>query len=958
MGSGTAGALVGRTREREQLAAALMSLRGGSGGVIVLVGEPGIGKTRLLLELAGLAGGEGFEVLSARASEFERDLPYALWSEAVDRHVAALAERRVRLLGLADPGALAALAPALTLAASEAVGGSPVGDRHRTHRALRDLLERLAATRPLVLCLDDVHWADPASLDALAALVRRPPAAAVLLALAAREGQLPVALSRALAAAMSEDRAARIEPGPLSAAEAGELIGADPAAIFSLSGGNPFYLQQLARVPARAGDGGVPGEGVVPAAVAASLASELGELTPRTRLLLEAAAVLGDPFEPDLAAEVAEQEETVALQALDQLLARGLVRPAGAPRRFAFRHPLVRHAVYAATAGGWRLAAHARAADALARRGADAIARAHHLERCAHAGDEAAIAVLIEAADAARASAPATASRLCAAVLRLLPAGAGDRERRARMQAALADAQSAAGDPAAARATLADALRVAEGAERFGLTVAATFADLWLGRPQDARRRLQVTLRDLPAQPSRDRLRLRLALGMTALFQCDLSEAEAQASDALDDAHRIGDRVLAGVIPVLGTLARVADARPAQPGASVEDAAGELERLTGEQLATRLPAVWMLGRARRLTGDLAGALADLQRGLALAAQTERETVRLLLTLESVGVLVELGRLQQAVEMAADGVELARLAGSPPLLLWAQSALAGARLAAGEIAPALREAREAQASGTRPDFCATGQSGWCLGVALAAAGEPDHGARVMLDSLGGPHLPLVVAAERPAAAADLVEVLLAAGRLHEAEQALAAGADVAARGGVALAAALTGRARATLLLAYDQAPQAATTAADVVRVAREGAPLTAARAQLVHGKALAAAGDRPSAIAALIAAESALDGFGAARWRDEAVRELRALGHRVRRPARDAPPGGPGPLTAREREIANLVAAGRTNREVAEQLVLSAKTIEAHLRNIYAKLGVRSRVELTRALQRDTGSTAG
>ena len=188
---------------------------------------------------------------------------------------------------------------------------------------------------------------------------------------------------------------------------------------------------------------------------------------------------------------------------------------------------------------------------------------------------------------------------------------------------------------------------------------------------------------------------------------------------------------------------------------------------------------------------------------------------------------------------------------------------------------------------------------------------------MLDSVGGLQLPLVVAADRPAAASDLVEALLAAGHLDAAEQALAAGEDIAARSGVALAAAITGRARATLLLAQDQAPAAAATAAEIVRVSRKRAPLTAARAQLLHGRALAAAGDRPSAMAALIAAESALDGFGAARWRDEAVRELRALGHRVRRPARDATPGALGPLTSREREIADLVAAGRTNREVAE-----------------------------------------
>jgi hypothetical protein len=149
-------------------------------------------------------------------------------------------------------------------------------------------------------------------------------------------------------------------------------------------------------------------------------------------LLLEAAAVVGDPFEPDLAAEVAQLRETVALEALDQLLACALVRASAAPGRFAFRHPLVRHAVYASVAGGWRLAAHARAAGAMARRRADVIAVAHHLERCAHSGDETAIAVLMQAAEAARASAPAIASRFCAAVLRLLPAGPDDRERRVR----------------------------------------------------------------------------------------------------------------------------------------------------------------------------------------------------------------------------------------------------------------------------------------------------------------------------------------------------------------------------------------------------------------------------------------------------------------------------------------------------------------------------------------------
>ena len=135
--------------------------------------------------------------------------------------------------------------------------------------------------------------------------------------------------------------------------------------------------------------------------------------------------------------------------------------------------------------------------------------------------------------------------------------------------------------------------------------------------------------------------------------------------------------------------------------------------------------------------------------------------------------------------------------------------------------------------------------------------------------------------------------------------------------------------------------------------RERRSLAARKRDWLEGRALAEAGDKPAALAALAAAESALDSFGAVRRRDEAVREWRRRGrHRVHRTRLLRSGGEPlGTLTDREREIASLVAAGRTNREVAEQLVLSPKTIEAHLRNVYAKLGVRSRVELTRAAAR-------
>jgi predicted ATPase len=400
--------MVGRAGEREAIAGALRGLAEARGAVVAIEGEPGIGKSRLLDHLAVSAGADGATVLGARASEFESDLPYALWTEALDGHLADLGDRRVAQLGLAQPAALAAVLPALGKVATEETSG----DRHRTHRALRDLLERLAAVRPLVLWMDDVHWADPPSFDALAALVSRPPAARVLLALASREGQVPDRLAVALAGAQREDRVLVLKLGPLSETEATQLVGQVAGAIYPQTGGNPFYLEQLARVSPAPEAAGAAADESVPPAVAAALGAELSALEPGARRVLDAAAVVGDPFEPELAAAVAEMDERPALHALDELLGCALVRPAGTARRFAFRHPVVRHADYMATPPGLRLGAHARAAEELARRGAGAVQRAHHVEQAARPGDEDAITLLSDAA--AELQSPAPRSRRAA----------------------------------------------------------------------------------------------------------------------------------------------------------------------------------------------------------------------------------------------------------------------------------------------------------------------------------------------------------------------------------------------------------------------------------------------------------------------------------------------------------------------------------------------------------------
>ena len=135
----------------------------------------------------------------------------------------------------------------------------------------------------------------------------------------------------------------------------------------------------------------------MPPAVAGAIAGELAPLSAGSRSFLDAAAVAGDPFELDLAAAIAGLEEAEALDALDEALDLDLIRPTQVPRRFGFRHPLVRRAVYESARSGWRIAAHARAAETLAARGADATERAHHVERSARQGDAEAIELLLEA---------------------------------------------------------------------------------------------------------------------------------------------------------------------------------------------------------------------------------------------------------------------------------------------------------------------------------------------------------------------------------------------------------------------------------------------------------------------------------------------------------------------------------------------------------------------------------
>ena len=363
--------LVGRARELAEFDQTLARLATGESWFLQLVGEPGIGKSRLLAELCSRAEERGYLVLDGRAAEFERDLPFGVIVDALNDYLGSLEPAVLRAIdedALRELGLIFPSLPRQQRIAEHAGDGT---GRYRLHYAIRDVLERLTKRQPTVLALDDVHWADPASVDVIAHLLRRF-RGPLLMAVAFR----PRA-SRLLAVLEGTTRAglgSRLEVEPLTSDEAQSLIGLDVddatrINLYRESGGNPFYLEQLARAghvgQSEMGQATAASVETVPRSVLAAINEELLVVSKESRVVLEAAAVAGEPFEPELVASIAQQGLTAVLGALDELLEFDFIRPTAAPRRFRFRHPIVRRAVYDRMRQGWRIGAHARAAAAL-----------------------------------------------------------------------------------------------------------------------------------------------------------------------------------------------------------------------------------------------------------------------------------------------------------------------------------------------------------------------------------------------------------------------------------------------------------------------------------------------------------------------------------------------------------------------------------------------------------------
>jgi DNA-binding NarL/FixJ family response regulator len=954
--------LVGRDHELEIFERALARLAGGSSQVIEVTGDPGIGKTRLFAELGRLAAGRDIPVLDGRAQHGGQRIPFYALVDALDDRVAGLVHD-------VDLDVLGSVFPSLSGPGREAPRTGL--EQYRVFRAVRTVLESLVSPG-LVLLLDDLQWADDDTVGVLAQLLHHPPRRPVLLALAYRWRQAPARLRAAVAAARGDYPPACLRLSPLSAAEAETMLAGRGSRawrreVYLASGGNPFYLEALARSGpeqwARGAGGGPAGPGpadeMLPPAVTAALLAEVEALSRDGQLAARSAAVIGDPFCVMSVSEVSGLDEEHAAASVAELAAADLIRPVDATRLFSFRHALVRSVTYESANPAWRIGAHGRTAAALRHCGAPLTAQAHHVERAAEFGDLAAVGVLAEAAGTVQAQAPGTAAQWLRAALGLVPDSAGPGQRAALMFR-LGYALGAAGRPDESRDTLRGALRLPVVPQESGDGRAAAVAfcahmERQLGRYGEGQALLLAELATVPDRATASAAALKFQLGCNELAYGDHAGARRWAREALRQAGPAGPAGLrAAVLGLLATTDATCGDIPSAV-AHLTSAAALLDGMLDSELEQRLDAASWVGWSELLLERPVPALRHLDRGLALVRDNSQVLVVAPLLIGRVLALRTTGRLAQASAAAEEATEAARLSGSGEQQAAAQALRASLAAWTGDLETAHAAAAAAAdrlprlpsgwlgalAARTLADArLALGDPEGCLALAASGAGAGWSG---MADWAQGGWYELLTRAEL---AADRP---LAAARWAAAAAEPARWADLPGRRGLALLARAQGIISADPRAAYDLA----VAAADALSAG--GMALDAARATLAAAAALAARGDPDRACAEARAAQAAFRSCGAG----PAARSAAGLRRRM---AASRPGNGRGrgdlagygtvaALTQREQQVASLVSHGLTNRGIAERLHVTDKTVEMHLSNIFAKLGVSTRTEAAAILIR-------
>ncbi|WP_283134530.1 ATP-binding protein [Rhizohabitans arisaemae] len=944
--------LVGRKKELGVLTRALDTLREGEPKIVEIVGDPGIGKTSLLAEFARGAGIRGHVVLSCRPGMRERAKPFGIVLGAVDGHLRCTKASTQRWIGSDFSDLLARLLPRSIASAGRSLTETQWLSLFRT---VRSFLEELAEPDGLVVIFDDLHLVDPMSEQLVAELLRRPPRGPVLLTLAYRPRQMPTLLRTALATAAIERRVSSLGLAPLGEEEVDELLGptwsrTHRRMLYQASGGVPFYLEGLATDhadPGRDPSGGAfrEGFGTLPRGTYATVHGELAELSPEHLLVAQAAAVAGDSFSVTLVAELADLPPAEVREAIGSLLRHDLIRRVGGSARYSYRHQLIRQVVYETTSLEWRLAAHAKAADALLDGDAPVATRAGHLALVARTGDERAISTLVEAASRTVARAPAEAVRWLRSALRLLPDTGEVGSRRLDLMIALAKALAAGGWLDESGDMLQEVVRRLS-RDRTGRRTQAVA--LWamterlLGRHLKVRAFLLRELEELHGKRAAEAVVLKLELAATTLLGDAGGIGRSQLKELVTAAEEQPDPVLRVAALGLAVLSDCAAGPMDETDAVLSRAARLADELTDDQLSRRIDGIVWVGWGEIYHDRYTRAMRHIGRGLELARMSGHGSGLPRLAVAMARLLTIQGRLSEAVQFVDEALEVAEHSGSDELLTMALTAQCHTANARGDLETALR-------AGIR----ATETGGWVKGrwwrvawVALAEArllaGDPEGCIEAVEVVGGGPELPALYAVSRSEVFELLTRAELAAGRPERAK-ARAYGAELAAEGGMSSARAFALLAMAQSLSGFAPAVAVEKAGEAAAIFARLGRKTEAGRARLVAGMAHTASGHPAQAGAELGQAETLFEQSGA-RLLLERVRQgqRRIIERTIGRPRRGS---GLDLLTKRESQVAVLVSEGHTNRQIAQRLGVSDKTVEAHLARVFGKLGVDSRASV-------------
>lgn len=922
--------------EREEELATIEGLLGataeGTGGLLMIEGEAGAGKTSLLDAAAESAAGREMLALRARGGEYERDFPYGVVRQLFEPLLAGKDARGELLSGSA----------ALAAPVFEA-GAGQEGDPFSVQHGLYWLAVDLAASMPLLLVVDDAQWADLASLRALAYIARRLEGLAACLLVAVRTGDPgePVKLLDEIR--RESDRI--VEPPPLSASAAAALVesevGHAPTARFAetccrATAGNPFLLAELMRALAPEemdrDDEGIDRLGELAAAgVSRSILTRLARLGEHSVGVARAVAVLEPNAELRLVAGLTGLSQDEAREGGERLIAARLLGDASS---LSFVHPLVRAAVLTEISRPARAAVHGRAARLLDEDGFETDTVAAHLLLAEPAGDEWVAGVLRGAASAALArGAPDAAVRYLRRALREPPPKEDRLSVSRELGVALLRANDAEGleilgtvraaiDDPALRAELAIELANSIGLRK-GCEEAAALLEESLAELGDRSGELGLLLRgwllmqvvwgleripdalpsegeELPTNTTAGRLVLQLAAVLTGLGLGSVERGRELGEAIMADPAALMGDALQGLPPAGCLMALMFADR--------SDLIGDLADLSIEASRRRgvLPGVaggyGLRALFRFCDGNLRAAQADVEVALDLGRRFDFAPPLAIWSAVAVRTLVEGGDFAAAEALLTDlwaGRE--RLSGNPAAcLLCARGQL---RYATGRYAEA------------RHDFLAAGERvkwlsypnpelyPWRQGLALCESALGNHG-------------------EARRLAGEAVEVA------RKADGQRGVGISLYVQGAVA-----DGDEQLGLL-----------------REATEVLAGTRARLQHAHalvelGSALRRANRRREAREPLREGLDLAHRCGAEPLEERARTELQAAGARPRKALRS----GVDALTPSELRVAQMAAGGMTNREIAQSLTVTPKTVETHMRHVFQKLDVGRRTELAAAL---------